>query len=418
MTMQALRLVDREIPPKMLILAVLLGGVFVAKAPFIAETSGYEQLIFACAVLWGFMLALQGITGRRAVIVFSKTFFVWNLVMVCALAQFALIVAGGESNVLVNDFVTDALVMLFPAAVAIAICTFTPTRTGLAKWLFVIAAMGLLAALVSWATAGGIRFRPPPMLTLAVVWAAASGLGPLGYSRRVRNYAWACLLLLLALSWFSQSRTAVIIWAVCGLLAYVTVPGRGRGRWAKAGVAGLLGIVVVVFVGSIVAGATAEFTNSRLAMLGTGAKDVSTFARIVEVQDVIETVGNSGPMAQLAGFGHGGSYVPSASFMEINLGENDRIHNVHNTQALVYLRYGLIGLLAYLALIVSIAIAAVREVRRRPDFLSRALLLSAAATILDAVVRNAFVDPSYIVTIACFGCLGLVHIRESRNVRS
>jgi len=101
--------------------------------------------------------------------------------------------------------------------------------------------------------------------------------------------------------------------------------------------------------------------------------------RLAEINLVLETLADSGVLAQMFGLGHGAAFDNYA----VNLEGDELTHSVHFTPAAMLLRYGVVGILFYLV----IAIAAVRPHRQK---------------------KSAWMLPSDVAVMRCYGIVAVL----------
>ncbi|MES0872511.1 hypothetical protein [Sinimarinibacterium thermocellulolyticum] len=313
----------------------------------------------------------------------------------------------------------DLGVVVAPAMIALSMSSWKDAaRSFFVPFFAVLLLASLLAGVLA---VDGSRFEAPPLILVAAIGAAAA----IARKRKSRVLAFAILIGLALLALMSGERASLLL--SLAVLAFTL------GVWFRLTASKLILItpVVMLFIVSLLdsgvlsslasrALSIEAVSSSRIVALGVGNKadDASTTARLLEAQDVIdEMIEQASPLIWMFGNGHGATYQPRLSFIDRNVGEDNRVHHIHVGPAMVLYRYGLVGLALYAVLLVSSVVYAWRayhfflyaRVRgHAPDGLGAFQALCSLALLLyviNSFTHNSFASLPFAVALA--GALSL-----------
>jgi hypothetical protein len=398
---------ERHSRLRLLTLALCLAVVVKATS---IETTAVTRLAFGLVFLVVVLTVLGAVGAKRPVRGLNGPLLWLSLLMVLEAIQIPATMLSRDRGARIDlpSALTDLTVMLLPGLLAIAIASWNVTRERLFTIMCLVGAAGFAGTGIVWLTTPhGTRFEAPSVLAIAVAWTWAlfPSEHPRSYARwhRARLAGWLMVVLLVPIAISSGSRTALGVWVlVCIVTLALSVknPRVVIGGIATAAVA--LVLLTLPEVQSAIQSAGPEIARqARLATFQSGQQDVSLEARAIEVHDALRTMHMEGDLLTNAvGFGHGATYVPTTDLIAVNMDEFGRIHNIHFTPVMILFRYGWTGLALYVVLVVWLLAKALREVRRRKDPLSILLFTSLLAVLADAMVRNAFADPTFSLVVA------------------
>jgi hypothetical protein len=163
------------------------------------------------------------------------------------------------------------------------------------------------------------------------------------------------------LAFTSGYRTHLVL---CLILPVVLlILGRGFRSTVMTAIALAAFAVLTVTLTSVAQNVSSVFAESRFESVMTEQSDASIGSRLAEIHDVQKTIRQEWSPAQvLLGAGFGSSYFPDRSYIEQNIGTNNRVHHIHVGPMLMFYRFGLVGVFAYLAML-ALAVVTLREVR-------------------------------------------------------
>jgi hypothetical protein len=123
---------------------------------------------------------------------------------------------------------------------------------------------------------------------------------------------------------------------------------------------------------------------------------------LLEVQDVVETLRDAGPVAWLVGMGHGATYAPRESDPEENTTPEGVVHHIHIGPPQVLFRYGVAGFLMMSACGVLGIFRWSQAIGEGGNLTAaqRVWLLALTGTIVTFIVFGALHDPLFSASLA------------------
>ena len=156
----------------------------------------------------------------------------------------------------------------------------------------------------------------------------------------------------------------------------------------------LCGFIVLSMFGELVA---TLVIDTRFNSIMTG-QDVSLGNRFLELRDVIEQIYKGNTFTWLFGEGFGATYEVNYSKSERNFDELGNVHNIHISPINIFFRYGLLGVFLMLS---SFTLYILKYISSNTQY-ERALLCIVISYFIEASVRNAFLDPFFILTLVIY----------------
>lgn len=331
--------------PLLIGLAAIYGATSVTTLP-------YERVFFGAIVLLSMWLAVppREITAPRML---GSLILGWGLIWL----SYAYISVLMQPSWSANYFVGDATLALLPLFVMLGFTVHPGWLKRRTSILLLLALLGIAAVGARLVGMLGMRHEAPSSLLIAGVWYFALEAD----ARRVR---WCLAYPLVAavglLCYSSGYRTHLILWIAAPFVIRLLL----RGFWAVVRACLALALIIgVAVLGGVEIDLVDTFRESRFQSILSGRPDESLGTRFAELHDVGETIEREWiPGQSVFGYGFGAAYQPQRSFIDSNVGDDGRVHNIHFGPALVFFRFGYLGLVIFAAML-AVVVQTLRDLR-------------------------------------------------------
>jgi hypothetical protein len=299
-------------------------------------------------------------------------------------------------NYIIGDFAS----ILLPSMLYVVILTSNDMSEAPSRdqpWAAIVIMLLIAAMTGSLLKEHDARGQPPTMLLIALVWVLLLNKTE-GQSNKNWIYSAGLVLLTGFLALFSEQRTAIIIFSICGLLSFGVYGRKSAIRTVVLFLAPLLLIGLVVYSVELDS-SVLPFETGRISRLEDIHSDESAMARIDEAKDAFRHLWQNANIGSvLIGFGHGATYEPYYSYIDVNFTPQRTVHNIHVGPILILYRYGLAGVV--LVFIVPLVVAWRR--RKMHTGVQRALVLAVFLYYGEFAARNVLIDPLFSYALAAF----------------